>query len=99
MSGHSHRATRANSQPSPTLYGSITFTHLEENSIVWLSYHTNLKTKEETRMSEESSHVKQLSLSHVCQIHSKKSLTIFPSPAGMSLAGKNLIIPGGEFGL
>jgi hypothetical protein len=37
-------------------------------------------------------------------IHCKKSLTIFPSPAGMSLtnlslAGKNLIIPGqGEFG-
>jgi hypothetical protein len=31
-------------QPSPSLYGSITFTLLKENStVVWLNYHTYVK--------------------------------------------------------
>ncbi len=33
--------------PPPSLYGSITFTHLEENSIVLLNYHPYVKNKGE----------------------------------------------------
>ncbi len=53
--------------PSPTLYGSITFTHLKDNScMVKLLY--LLKIKGETRMVQEPSHVKQLSPIHMCKI-------------------------------
>jgi hypothetical protein len=55
-------------QTSP-LYGSRTFTQLEEN-LVWLNYHTYVKkqSKGKTYMVEEPSHIKQLSLNHVCKI-------------------------------
>jgi hypothetical protein len=53
--------------PPPSLYGSITFTHLKENSsMVKLPY--LCKKKGKTCMVEEPSHVKQLSLNHVCKI-------------------------------
>jgi hypothetical protein len=53
----------------PTLYRSIIFTHLEENSRM-LNYHTLsvLKSQGETHMVQESSHVKYLSLNHVSNI-------------------------------
>ncbi len=55
-------------QPSPHLYGSMTITHLEENfSMVNLPYLCK-KIQGKTRMAEEPSHVKQLSLIHVCKI-------------------------------
>jgi hypothetical protein len=55
-------------QPCPSLYGSITFAHLEENStMVKLSYMCK-KSKGKTCIVEEPSYVKQLSLYHVCKI-------------------------------
>jgi hypothetical protein len=55
-------------QPSPPLYGSETFTHLEENfSMVKLPYLCK-KFQGKTRMAEKPSHIKQLSLIHMCKI-------------------------------
>jgi hypothetical protein len=54
-------------QPSPHVYGSITFTHLKENfSMVKLPY--LCKKSKGPCMVGEPSHVKQLSLNHVCEI-------------------------------
>jgi len=66
-------------QPSPPLYGSKTFTHWERNStIIKLPY-----CKGNTCMVEEPTHIKQLSLNHICKIGlRKKSLNvvvIFPA--------------------
>ncbi len=53
--------------PPPSQYGSITFTNLEEfSSMVKLPY--LWKSKGKTCMVEELSHLKQLSLNHVCKI-------------------------------
>jgi hypothetical protein len=51
-------------QLSPTLYGSITFTHLIENSC----FKPILKRKGETCVVQEPSHVKQLFPICVCKI-------------------------------
>ncbi len=60
--------------PPPSLYGSITFTHLEDNSsMVKLPYLCE-KSKGKTCMVEEPSHVKQLYLNHVCKIGLNTSL-------------------------
>jgi hypothetical protein len=61
----------------PPLYGSITFTSLEENySTVSLNYHTYVKKLRETVY--EPSPVKQLSLNH----GSKIGLKEIPLPIG-----------------
>jgi hypothetical protein len=53
--------------PPPSLYGSIPFTHLEENfSMVKLPF--LCKNKGKTRTVEEPSHEKELSLTHMCKI-------------------------------
>ncbi len=54
--------------PPPSLYGSITVT-IWKRTLVWLDYHTYVvKSKGKTCMILEPSHVKQLSLTHVCKI-------------------------------
>ncbi len=50
-------------QPSPPLYGIITFTHLER-----LKYHTYVKKQRDTCMVGEPLHVKQLSQKHEFKI-------------------------------
>ncbi len=57
----------SNCPPFSTLYGSSALTHLEE-TLELLNYHIYLKSKEETCMAEEPSHVKQLSINQVCKI-------------------------------
>ena len=58
--------------PPPLCMGSITFTHLKENfSMVKLPYLCK-KIQGKTCMVGEPSHVKQLSLIHVCKIGLKK---------------------------
>ncbi len=47
-------------QPSPSLYGSITFTHLKR-FLVWLNYPTYVKKQRENLYG----YIKQLSLNHV----------------------------------
>ncbi len=54
-------------QPSSPLYGSLTFTHLEENSSM-VKLIPMLKSKAKTWMVEEASHAKQLSLNNVRKI-------------------------------
>jgi hypothetical protein len=49
------------------LYGSITITHLEEKFIKVITI-PMLKIKRKTCMVNKPSHVKQLSLNHVCKI-------------------------------
>jgi hypothetical protein len=52
-----------------SVYDSINLTLLEENScMVKLQYIHILKSKGETCMVEEPSHVKELSLNHICKI-------------------------------
>ncbi len=55
-------------QPSLPLYGSITFTHWEENSSLVKLPYLYKNPKEKTGMVEEPSHVNQLILNHVCKI-------------------------------
>jgi hypothetical protein len=67
-------------EPSPSLYGRITYTHLKENSIL-VNLHTYaiLKSKGKTCMVEEPSYVKQLSLNHVCKIWLKMFNFVAPA--------------------
>jgi hypothetical protein len=64
---HQTAPTPYDRQPSPTLYGSITFTHLEKNEYGQIAMPT-LKIKGKTCMVENPAHVKQLSLIHMCKI-------------------------------
>jgi hypothetical protein len=63
----------------PPLYGSITFTSLEENySTIWLNYYTYCMLKSKGKTVYEPSPVKQLSLNH----GSKIGLKEIPLPIG-----------------
>ncbi len=50
------------------VYGRIIFIHLEKNSSMVTITIPVLKSKWKTCMVEEPSHVKQLTLNHVCEI-------------------------------
>jgi hypothetical protein len=62
---HQTSPTPHHRQHSPVLYGSITFTHLEENSSMVKIPH---KAIGNSCVVEELSHLKQLPLSHVCKL-------------------------------
>ncbi len=55
-------------------WGSITFTHLKENSCIVKLPYPILKCKGKTGMVQETSHVKQLSPIHVCKIGLKHTV-------------------------
>jgi hypothetical protein len=61
-------------QPSSFLYGSITFTHLEENSSMVKLPYFMLKSKGKPCMVKAPLHVKKISLNHVCKIGLKKGV-------------------------